>query len=217
MKKLFYIIEPIDVDGDKIPDGFLASQYRIDKYGNKIFLKNKYITFAAFNAQLNKKGGAKKKAAAKPKPKPKPKRKLVKNKTNMVVMTKDEYNKFMNQNAYGQQYPHSNVNPYPQLPQYPPRVLINTGDNIPFNGFNNGYNPNNVPNNGPNNGFIPNGPNNGFIPNNGYNNGYNNGPNNDGNNPTFMQRVGDSMATGAGLGFGFAAGDAVFDGIASFF
>ena len=35
-------------------------------------LKNKYITFAAFNAQLNKKGGAKKKAAAKPKPKRKP-------------------------------------------------------------------------------------------------------------------------------------------------
>ena len=60
MKKLFYIIEPIDVDGDKNPDGFLASQYRIDKYGNKIFLKNKYITVAAFNTRLNKNGGAKK-------------------------------------------------------------------------------------------------------------------------------------------------------------
>ena len=202
MKKLFYIIEPIDVDGDKNPDGFLASQYRIDKYGNKIFLKNKYITFAAFNARLNKNGGAKKKAA------PKPKRKLVKNKSDTVVMTKDEYNKFMNQNAYGQQYPHSNNNQYPQLPQYPPGVLINTGNNIPFNGFNNGYNPNN-----PNDPYNPNNnyPNNANYPNNP------NYPNNNGNNPTFMQRVGESMATGAGLGFGFAAGDALFDGVASFF
>ena len=213
MKKLFYIIEPIDVDGDKNPDGFLASQYRIDKYGNKIFLKNKYITFAAFNTRLNKNGGAKKKTA------PKPKRKLIKNKTDTIVMTKDQYNKFMNQNAYGQQYPHNNNNLYPQLPQYPPGVLINTGNNIPFNGFNNSYNPNipydpnnNNPNNPNNNN--PNNPNN---PNNNNPNNPNNPNNNNPNNPTFMQRIGDSMATGAGLGFGFAAGDALFDGVASFF
>jgi hypothetical protein len=215
MKKLFYIIEPIDVDGDKIPDGFLASQYRIDKYGNKIFLKNKYITFAAFNARLNKKGGVKNPAA--------PKRKLIKNKSNLVVMTKDEYNNYMNHNAYNQQYPHSNNNQYPQLPQYPPGVLINTGNNIPFNGFNNGFNPNNPTGFNPNypNGYNPNYPN-GYNPNypNGYNPNYPNGynPNNpNGNNPTFMEKVGDSMISGVGLGFGFAAGDALFDGVASFF
>jgi hypothetical protein len=91
MKKVFYIIEPIDVDGDKVPDGFLASQYRIDKYGNKIFLKNKFITFANFKSRINKKGGAP--------------IKLKPNNNNVIVMSQDEYNKFMNQNAYGQQYP----------------------------------------------------------------------------------------------------------------
>jgi len=45
MKKRYYLIEPIDIDGDKNPDGFLVSQYRINKAGNRIFLKNKYITF----------------------------------------------------------------------------------------------------------------------------------------------------------------------------
>ena len=45
MKKRYYLIEPIDIDGDKNPDGFLISQYRINKAGNRIFLKNKYITF----------------------------------------------------------------------------------------------------------------------------------------------------------------------------
>ena len=35
MKNRYYLIEPIDIDGDKNPDGFLVSQYRIDKNGNK--------------------------------------------------------------------------------------------------------------------------------------------------------------------------------------
>jgi hypothetical protein len=187
-KKVFYIIEPIDVDGDKIPDGFLASQYRIDKYGNKIFLKNKFITFADFNAKINKKGGAKRKNT---------KVKLQKNNNNLVVMTKDEYNKFMNQNAYYQQYPHQPNNPYPQYPQYPPNVLINTGNNIP-------YNPNNNFNNFNNNPNYPNNPNNPNYPN-----------NNDDN--TFMGKLGDSVTRGVGLGIGLNIGDALFDGVSSFF
>jgi|688.fasta_scaffold316438_3 hypothetical protein len=158
MKKVFYIIEPIDVDGDKIPDGFLASQYRIDKYGNKIFLKNKFITFANFKSRINKKGGAERNPPIKLKP----------NNNDVIVMSKDEYNKFMNQNAYYQQYPHQPNNPYPQYPQYPPGVLVNNGQN------GNGQN-------------------------------------------TFMGNVANAAGQGVGLGFGFAAGDALFDGVASFF
>ena len=124
-KKIFYIIEPIDVDGDKIPDGFLASQYRIDKYGNKIFLKNKYITFSNLKNRIQKKGGSEKNSDIKLKP----------NNNDVIVMSKDDYNKFMNQNAYNQQYPHQPNNPYPQYPQYPPGVLVNNGNN---NNNNNG-------------------------------------------------------------------------------
>lgn len=141
IKKVFYIIEPIDVDNDKIPDGFIASQYRIDKYGNKIFLKTKYITFKDFKSKIGKKGGMINN------------NKLQNNNDNVVVMTRDEYNKFMNQNPYNQ-------NPYNQNP---PSVAIN------------------------------------------------NGANNNGN--TFMSNVG----YGVGAGVGFAAGDALFDGVASFF
>ena len=131
-KKLFYIIEPIDVDGDKIPDGFLASQYRIDKYGNKIFTKNKYITYSAFKSKLAKKGGIKKALnSANPK--------LINNNNDVVVMSKADFNKFMNQNAYNQQYPHNPNNPYPQYPQYPPGVLVNNGDNNNNNGNQNTF------------------------------------------------------------------------------
>ncbi len=52
MKNRYYLIEPIDIDGDKNPDGFLVSQYRIDKNGNKIFLKNKYITYKLFKEKV---------------------------------------------------------------------------------------------------------------------------------------------------------------------
>lgn len=45
MPKYYYIIEGIDIDGDKNEDGFIISRYKIDKNGNKIFIKTKYITF----------------------------------------------------------------------------------------------------------------------------------------------------------------------------
>ena len=108
IKKVFYIIEPIDVDNDKIPDGFIASQYRIDKYGNKIFLKTKYITFKDFKSKIGKKGGMINN------------NKLQNNNDNVVVMTRDEYNKFMNQNQYNQN---------------PPSVAINNGANNNGNTF----------------------------------------------------------------------------------
>ena len=171
-KKLFYIIEPIDVDGDKIPDGFLASQYRIDKYGNKIFTKNKYITFTALKSKIAKKGGIKVPPTANPNPNPNPNNNN-NNNNDVVVMSKADFNKFMNQqNAY---------NPY----------------NHPHNPYNNPYNPYNHP---------P-----GVLVNNGDNN-YNNG-----NQNTFMGNMANSVGQGVGLGFGVAAGDALFDGVASFF
>ena len=152
-KKLFYIIEPIDVDGDKIPDGFLASQYRIDKYGNKIFTKNKYITFTALKSKIAKKGGIKVPPTANPNNN---------NNNDVVVMSKADFNKFMNQ-----QNQYNPYNPY----NHPPGVLVNNGDN-----------------------------------------NYNNG-----NQNTFMGNMANSVGQGVGLGFGVAAGDALFDGVASFF
>jgi hypothetical protein len=169
-KRVFYILEQIDVDGDNIADGFLASQYRIDKYGNKIFLKNKYITFADLKSRVKSNGGSKSKSKAKPKLQP--------NSNDVIIMTKDEYNRFMNQNAYNQPYPNQPYpnqpypnQPYPNQPypnqQYPPNVLVNNGNNN--------------------------------------------------NNNSFMSNLGANFAYGAGAGVGLAAGDAIFDGIASFF
>jgi len=162
-KKLFYIIEPIDVDGDKIPDGFLASQYRIDKYGNKILTKNKYITFTALKSKIAKKGGIKVPPTANPNNN---------NNNDVVVMSKADFNKFMNQqNAYNPyNHPHNPYNPYNPY-NHPPGVLVNNGDN-----------------------------------------NYNNG-----NQNTFMGNMANSVGQGVGLGFGVAAGDALFDGVASFF
>ena len=166
-KKLFYIIEPIDVDGDKIHDGFLASQYRIDKFGNKIFLKNKYITFANFKLRLNKKKGGITSNSFKPM--------LNNNNKEVVQISKEEYIQFMNQKL--------------KPGQYPPDVLINNGQ---YNGHYNGHH-------GPYNGH--------------------NGPYNahNGNQNTFMGNMANAAGQGVGLGVGFAAGDALFDGVASFF
>lgn len=169
-KKLYYIIEPIDVDNDKIPDGFLASQYRIDKYGNKIFTKNKYITFANFKSRINKNGGN---SLYHSKP-------MLKNNKEVVQISKEEYIQFMNLKLKPE--------------QQPPDVLINNGPNYHHNGH-----PNYPLNYGPPNGHPNYGPPN-YPPN-----------GNTGN--TFMDNVG----YGVGAGVGLAAGDALFDGIASFF
>jgi hypothetical protein len=187
--KLFYIIEPIDIDGDKNPDGFLASQYKIDKYGNRIYLKNKYITFENLKqniiiAQQFKIGGANKKS-----------------KSNMIYMTTEEYNKFINSHQ-----------------QNPPKLIINEGYHQ--NNHNHNYNPNypNNPNYNPNypnnHNYNPNYPNNPNNPN--YNPNYPNNPNynqqNDGQN-SFM----GNLQSGIGLGIGFGMGDALVDGIFSCF
>ena len=106
-KKLFYIIEPIDVDGDKMPDGFLASQYRIDKYGNKIFTKNQYITFTDLKSRINKKKGGITSDNFKPV--------LNNNNKNVLEISKEQHNKFMNQQI---------------IPgNLPPGLLINNGAN----------------------------------------------------------------------------------------
>ena len=52
--KFYYIIEEIDINGDKQSDGFLISQYKLDKQNNKIFTKNKYVTYEKFRSVMNK-------------------------------------------------------------------------------------------------------------------------------------------------------------------
>lgn len=42
--KYNYLIEEIDIDGDKNPDGILMTKFKIDKYCDKIFIKSKYIS-----------------------------------------------------------------------------------------------------------------------------------------------------------------------------
>jgi hypothetical protein len=190
-KKLFYIIEPIDVDNDKIPDGFLASQYRIDKYGNKIFTKNKYITFTDFKSRINKKKGGINSNSFNSN--------IKNNNKEVVQISKEQYIQFMNHKL--------------TPGQKPPDVLINNSHQYGHNGPYGPYGPNGP--NGPN-GYNGYNGHNGPYGYNGHNGPYGyNGPNgyNANNGNTFMDNVG----AGLGLGIGFAAGDALFDGVASFF
>jgi hypothetical protein len=136
MKNRYYIIEPLDINGDKNPDGFLISQYRLDKYGNKIFLKNKYVTYELAKKLLIKKGGYSS-SIMKHKPKYVPQQK-------MIMMTEAEYNVFMNNKSHIN-HPHFNHthinqphfnNPHFNQPhinhphfnhthnQYPPEIIV---------------------------------------------------------------------------------------------
>jgi len=66
-KKFYYLFQHLDIDGDKNPDGFLITKYKIDNNNNRIFLKSKYVTNVLFNKFINnlkkkvekKTGGAK--------------------------------------------------------------------------------------------------------------------------------------------------------------
>jgi len=53
-KNVYYLLEPIDIDGDNNHDGILISKYKLDKNFNKIFIKNKFITFKDFNQHMKK-------------------------------------------------------------------------------------------------------------------------------------------------------------------
>lgn len=88
--KFYYLIEPLDIDGDKNNDGFLISQYKITKNNHKIFTKNKYMTFKAFNefikdfkhkSALKFKGGN---------------NVIPPQNQQIIVMTPEQYNNFMN-------------------------------------------------------------------------------------------------------------------------
>lgn len=90
--KFYYLIEPLDIDGDKNNDGFLISQYKLTKNNHKIFTKNKYMTFNDFNAfikdfkhksLLKFKGGNN---VIQPQPQ----------NQKIIVMTNEEYNNYMN-------------------------------------------------------------------------------------------------------------------------
>jgi len=100
----YYLIEPIDVDGDKNHDGFLISQYKITNKNHKIFTKNKYITFKNFNnyikdfkhkSLLKFNGG------------------IHNHQQQIVMMSPQEYNLYMNnKNQYAQQ---QNYNQQPHI------------------------------------------------------------------------------------------------------
>jgi len=103
--RFYYLIEELDIDGDKQSDGFLISQYKLDRYKNKIFTKNKYVTFKDFKSYIqkfneNKTGGF---------------FNNYKNNNNnqIVTMTMEEYNNLRN-----------NPNQINNNNQYPPRIVI---------------------------------------------------------------------------------------------
>jgi hypothetical protein len=108
MKKRYYLIEPLDIDGDKNPDGFLVSQYRIDKNGNNIFLKNKYITYKKLKIYADK--VAKIQKGGKISNNILPNQQQIPN--NMIVLTPAEYNQMRNQQNNGN-HPSPNNQPTP--------------------------------------------------------------------------------------------------------
>ena len=46
--KYFKLIEELDIDGDKNPDGFLINLCTLDSNKNIIYLKSKYMTFEEY-------------------------------------------------------------------------------------------------------------------------------------------------------------------------
>lgn len=110
--KFYYLIEPLDIDGDKNHDGFLISQYKITKNNHKIFTKNKYMTFKAFNefikdfkhkSLLKFKGGN---------------NAIPQQNQKIIVMSNEEYNNYMNNRGNNQN------NNQIQNNQTPPPVII---------------------------------------------------------------------------------------------
>jgi hypothetical protein len=108
--KFFYLVEPIDIDGDKNNDGFLVSQYKLTRDNHKIFTKNKYITFKDFETYVNEfkhksllkfKGGSFHQYHQQPMMYH---NKQMPNQPPYVIMDHKGYNNYMNYNGY-QGYP----------------------------------------------------------------------------------------------------------------
>jgi hypothetical protein len=123
MKKRYYLIEPLDIDGDKNPDGFLVSQYRIDKNGNRIFLKNKYITYKKLKTFADKAAKLQKGGMRVPQQIP----------NNMVVLTPEQYNQMLNAKN---NYPQNNYG-YQQQQQQQPAPFIYKDETGFYNNFKN--------------------------------------------------------------------------------
>jgi hypothetical protein len=115
MIKKYYIIEPLDIDGDSNPDGILISQYKLDKYNNKIFLKNKYITFLKLNNFI-KKGGDSDYHSNKRHHQHYPYH--PEKNQNIIILKPEEYNAYMNNKIPPQQLLN---NPHILQHQYPPQ------------------------------------------------------------------------------------------------
>ncbi len=123
-RKYYYLIEQLDIDGDKQSDGFLISQYKIDKHNNKIFTKNKYVTFKAFKHYAHKFITKSKKKGGLMKPNQQD--------FQVVYMNKEEFNNYMNNvnnmNKYPPQHQHQHQHQYqyqqPYPYQYPPAITV---------------------------------------------------------------------------------------------
>jgi hypothetical protein len=139
MIKKYYIIEPLDIDGDSNPDGILISQYKLDKYNNKIFLKNKYITFLKLNNFI-KKGGDSDYHSNKRHHQHYPYH--PEQKQNIIVLKPEEYNAYMNNKIPPQQLlnnphilQHHNQHQYHNQYQQQPIILRDNHSNSFGNSF----------------------------------------------------------------------------------
>lgn len=119
-RKYYYLIEQLDIDGDKQSDGFLISQYKIDKHNNKIFTKNKYVTFKDFKHYAHKFITKSKKKGGLMKPNQQD--------FQVVYMNKEEFNNYMNNvnnmNKYPPQHQHQYQYQQPYPYQYPPAITV---------------------------------------------------------------------------------------------
>jgi hypothetical protein len=133
--KYYYLIEELDIDGDKQSDGFLITKYKINKNKDKIFLNSKYVSFKNFNAKLkkitnNKSGGSYNQYNNAPYMNNKPNYDAYMNNNkninpphyynNVPYMNNNEYNKYMN-NQHHNPY-NNNHNPHVAVAYHQPSV-----------------------------------------------------------------------------------------------
>jgi len=129
MKKRYYLIEPLDIDGDKNPDGFLVSQYRIDKNGNKIFLKNKYVTYKLLKERIkSKKGGGKAKIIQLQQQPQQQKIVYVDVNGNIINPNSQQRVVYVNENGYNM-----GMNQQYQYNQQPPQVIVRDNNSFGSN------------------------------------------------------------------------------------
>lgn len=105
-KKFYYLIEDIDIDGDKNSDGFLITKYKIDKKTlDKIFIKSKYVSFEKYKKIIKKNKGGDNSHYYHNQHYNQP-RNQFQNYNNIPYMNHNQFNKYMNNpQSYNQHQP----------------------------------------------------------------------------------------------------------------